>query len=209
MLYSHFVRDGTMQTYNLDGGAFLRMLNGGVDSIKANSKKINDLNVFPVPDGDTGSNMTKTFEAGFLEAKSIPQNQRKSLADVTQKMSHGMLLGARGNSGVILSQIFKGIQLELKNYSTVNAEQLLKAYEKGVEQSYHAVVNPVEGTILTVARLASQTAQKTARTTNEVPVFWKSVYDSAAEALANTPEMLPILKKARVVDAGGQGLMYI
>lgn len=209
MLYSHFVRDGTMQTYNLDGGAFLRMLNGGVDSIKANSKKINDLNVFPVPDGDTGSNMTKTFEAGFLEAKSIPQNQRKSLADVTQKMSHGMLLGARGNSGVILSQIFKGIQLELKNYSTVNAEQLLKAYEKGVEQSYHAVVNPVEGTILTVFREATEYTKKNLKRDSTIEDFYKTHIEGAKLILPKTKEILDVLKDADVIDSGGAGYLCI
>ena len=198
-----------MQTYNLDGCAFLRMLNGGVDSIRANSKKINDLNVFPVPDGDTGSNMTKTFEAGFLEAKSLPQNRRTSLSDVTQKMSHGMLLGARGNSGVILSQIFKGIQLELKNYSTVNAEQLLKAYEKGVEQSYHAVVNPVEGTILTVFREATEYTKNKLSAGSSIEDFYKTHIEGAKLILPKTKELLEVLKSADVIDSGGAGYLCI
>ena len=115
-----------MDTKALNGEVFFRMLSGGLKNLKANSKTIDDLNVFPVPDGDTGSNMTSTFAAGFAEAEA---NRSEKIGEVAQKLAHGMLLGARGNSGVILSQIFKGIQLGLSGYDSVNVTQLLAAYE--------------------------------------------------------------------------------
>jgi len=198
-----------MNTYKLNGAVFLRMLNGGVDSIKANIDKINDLNVFPVPDGDTGSNMTRTFEAGFLEAKELPLEEAEKLSLLTQKMAHGMLLGARGNSGVILSQIFKGIQLGLKNYSSVNAVELLKAYEKGVEQSYHAVVNPVEGTILTVFREATEYVKKNLTENTSIEDFYKLHLEGARLILPKTKELLDVLKAADVIDSGGAGYLCI
>ncbi|MCQ2591886.1 MAG: DAK2 domain-containing protein [Treponema sp.] len=203
----------------LTGEVFLRMLSGGVSNLKINSKTIDDLNVFPVPDGDTGSNMMRTFETGFLEAKDFfdenASNSEVILGDLAKKLSHGMLLGARGNSGVILSQIFKGIQLGLQNCEEANVEQLIKAYEQGVQQSYHAVVNPVEGTILTVFREATEYAKSKICSDHEagkencIEDFYKYHLEGAKIILPKTKEMLPVLAEADVIDSGGAGYLCI
>ena len=201
--------DDFMETKELDGEIFLRMLSGGSKNIRANSKSIDDLNVFPVPDGDTGSNMTRTFETGFIEAGKTETAEKKNLSAVAGKMAHGMLLGARGNSGVILSQIFKGIQLELTKYSSVNALQLVAAYESGVKQSYHAVVNPVEGTILTVFREATEYAKTKITEASSIEDFYKAHIEGAKISLPKTKEILDVLKEADVIDSGGAGYLCI
>lgn len=198
-----------MDTKELNGHLFLRMLSGGAKNIRANSKTIDDLNVFPVPDGDTGSNMTRTFTAGYEASASVDEDSKEILSEVANKMAHGMLLGARGNSGVILSQIFKGIQLELKNHSSVNVQQLIAAYESGVKQSYHAVVNPVEGTILTVFREAVEYAKQKITAESSIEDFYKAHVEGAKIILPKTKEMLPVLKEAGVIDSGGAGYLCI
>lgn len=195
-----------METMVLNGEVFLRMLSGGLKNLRANSKTIDDLNVFPVPDGDTGSNMTKTFGTGFDEAQKSPSVK---INEVTGNLAHGMLLGARGNSGVILSQIFKGIQLGLSQYDEVNVSQLLAAYEKGVEQSYHAVISPVEGTILTVFREATEYTKKSIHENSTIEDFYKAHVLGARIALPKTKEILQALKDADVIDSGGAGYLSI
>lgn len=195
-----------METVQLDGELFLRMLAGGAKNLRANKQTIDDLNVFPVPDGDTGSNMTRTFETGLEEAKKV---QSKKISDIANNLSHGMLLGARGNSGVILSQIFKGIQLELQKYDDVNVMQLLSAYESGVQQSYRAVVTPVEGTILTVFREATEYTKKTIKAESTIEDFYKAHVLGARIALPKTKEILQALKDADVIDSGGAGYLCI
>lgn len=195
-----------METMVLNGEVFLRMLSGGLKNLRANSKTIDDLNVFPVPDGDTGSNMSKTFGTGYDEAQKSPSVK---LNEVVGKLSHGMLLGARGNSGVILSQIFKGIQLGLSQYDEVNSNQLLAAYEKGVEQSYHAVISPVEGTILTVFREATEYTKKCINENSTIEDFYKAHVLGARIALPKTKEVLQALKDADVIDSGGAGYLSI
>ena len=195
-----------MDTKALNGEVFFRMLSGGLKNLKANSKTIDDLNVFPVPDGDTGSNMTSTFAAGFAEAEKF---QSKKIGEVAGKLAHGMLLGARGNSGVILSQIFKGIQLGLSGYDSVNVTQLLAAYEKGIEQSYHAVVKPVEGTILTVFREATEYTKKCLNESSTIEDFYKAHLLGARIALPKTKDILQALKDADVIDSGGAGYLSI
>lgn len=195
-----------MDTKALNGEVFFRMLSGGLKNLKANSKTIDDLNVFPVPDGDTGSNMTSTFAAGFAEAEKF---QSEKIGEVAEKLAHGMLLGARGNSGVILSQIFKGIQLGLSGYDSVNVSQLLAAYEKGIEQSYHAVVKPVEGTILTVFREATEYTKNCLNENSTIEDFYKAHLLGARIALPKTKDILQALKDADVIDSGGAGYLSI
>lgn len=195
-----------MDTKALNGEVFFRMLSGGLKNLKANSKTIDDLNVFPVPDGDTGSNMSSTFAAGFAEAE---KHQSEKIGEVAEKLAHGMLLGARGNSGVILSQIFKGIQLGLSGYDSVNVSQLLAAYEKGVEQSYHAVVKPVEGTILTVFREATEYTKNCLKESSTIEDFYKAHLLGARIALPKTKDILQALKEADVIDSGGAGYLSI
>ena len=195
-----------MDTKALNGEVFFRMLSGGLKNLKANSKTIDDLNVFPVPDGDTGSNMTSTFAAGFAEAE---KHQSEKIGEVAEKLAHGMLLGARGNSGVILSQIFKGIQLGLLGHESVTVPELLAAYEKGVEQSYHAVVKPVEGTILTVFREATEYTKKCLKDDSTIEDFYKAHLLGARIALPKTKEILQALKDADVIDSGGAGYLSI
>ena len=191
----------------ISGKLFRDAIINGAVCLENDRQKVDELNVYPVPDGDTGTNMSMTIGAARKELELLSDDV--SISKVADTAASAMLRGARGNSGVILSIIFRGFSKAFKDLESAGCVHFSNALEHGVDAAYKAVMKPTEGTILTVARLASQTAQKIARTTNEVPVFWKSVYDSAAEALAKTPEMLPILKKARVVDAGGQGLVII
>ncbi|MBQ5990394.1 MAG: DAK2 domain-containing protein [Oscillospiraceae bacterium] len=191
----------------ISGKLFRDAIINGAVCLENDRQKVDELNVYPVPDGDTGTNMSMTIGAARKELELLSDDV--SVSKVADTAASAMLRGARGNSGVILSIIFRGFSKAFKDLESAGCVHFSNALEHGVDAAYKAVMKPTEGTILTVARLASQTAQKIARTTNEVPVFWKAVYDSAAEALAKTPEMLPILKKARVVDAGGQGLVII
>lgn len=176
-------------------------------TIEKNRRIIDELNVYPVPDGDTGTNMSMTMSAARLELSVLPENV--TVADVAEKAAAAMLRSARGNSGVILSLLFRGFAKGLSGMTTVNGRDLANAMEIGVNAAYKAVMKPTEGTILTVARMGAQQAQMTARDNNDpVSVFAQAVA-AAEEALSRTPEQLPILKKAGVVDAGGKGLVMI
>ena len=178
-----------MSTSRLDGKILKQMLIGGAESIRSNMTEINDLNVFPVPDGDTGTNMTKTIEGGLSE---IVSGNSESVADVISKFAHGMLLGARGNSGVILSQIFAGIKEALDKYDTVGARELAEAYKSGIDKSYSAVNNPTEGTILTVFRESVEYAAKNINSDSSLEDFYRLHIEEAKRSLERTKDLLPV-----------------
>ncbi len=176
-------------------------------TIEQNRKKIDELNVYPVPDGDTGTNMSMTMTAA-RRALSVLSDD--SLIDeVAEKAASAMLRGARGNSGVILSLLFRGFSKGLAGIEEANGQDIANAVEIGVQAAYKSVMKPTEGTILTVARMGAEQAQLTARENHDPVAVWEELCKAAAEALDKTPEQLPILKKAGVVDAGGKGLLTI
>lgn len=188
----------------INGAMFKEMLLFGTVSIAQAQQAINDLNVFPVPDGDTGTNMSLTIQTAAQELKKIEPATVDQAASVT---ASALLRGARGNSGVISSLLFRGFSKALQGKKTADAKDLVQALEKGVEGAYKAVMKPTEGTMLTVARVASEEAA--ASGIADAVELWQLVCTAAQRALDNTPEQLPVLKKAGVVDAGGQGLVYI
>ena len=176
-------------------------------TIEKNRKAIDELNVYPVPDGDTGTNMSMTMSAARRELMVMPDSS--TVSEIADKAASAMLRGARGNSGVILSLLFRGFSKGLAGLETAEGTDLANALEIGVQAAYKSVMKPTEGTILTVARMGAQQAQLTARENNDPVVVWEETCKAAAEALAKTPEQLPILKKAGVVDAGGKGLLTV
>ena len=171
-----------------------------------NAEFINSLNVFPVPDGDTGTNMSLTIESG---AKAVAQNNSDSVGDLTESLAKGMLMGARGNSGVISSQLFRGVYKATQGMKTLNAQELANAFSNGVATAYKGVMKPVEGTILTVARIGAQEGANKANETDDVAEVMKAIVEGAKRALKSTPDLLPVLKQVGVVDSGGQGLLFI
>lgn len=190
----------------LNGKDFKSLVISGAKCLRDNIDEVNNLNVFPVPDGDTGTNMCHTIEGGINEIMDI---NSESLKDICKPLSSGMLLGARGNSGVILSQIFRGICKGLQDKEEVNAVELVKAYELGVKQAYGAVVTPVEGTILTVFREATEYAASKVDYTSSINDFFHFHLEEAVRSLKNTINLLPVLKEAGVIDSGGAGYVYI
>ncbi len=187
----------------LDGILFARMINSGAANLKAHAKEINDLNVFPIPDGDTGDNMLMTMMGGVHHDTSSCE----SLCEMADRVSSGMLLSARGNSGVILSQFFEGIKNGFSGLQTADTKEIGEAFRQGVRQAYSSVMTPTEGTILTVVREATEYACE--QNTNTPEAFLEAFIDEAKRSLARTPELLPVLKKAGVVDSGAAGLIYI
>ena len=179
----------------------------GAASISNNRRAVDELNVYPVPDGDTGTNMSMTMGNAMRELEVMNDNCTASAAADTAAAA--LLRGARGNSGVILSLLFRGFSKAFKGKNEIGCADLANALELGVKGAYKAVMNPTEGTILTVARLASEKASQLAPTAENEVQLWSAVCDEADKALAQTPEMLPVLKKAGVVDAGGKGLIII
>lgn len=177
------------------------------NNINSFRKEVDAMNVFPVPDGDTGTNMSMTIDAAAREAKLLPDNADISV--VAEKIASALLRGARGNSGVILSLIFRGFSKALKDVKEADGKDLAAALRSGVDAAYKAVMKPTEGTILTVIRIGADQAHKAAKNGQDVLSVWEAACKGADEALANTPNLLPVLKKAGVVDAGGQGLVYI
>ncbi len=191
---------------DLDGKTFKQMLVYGAASLRKNIEIVNNLNVFPVPDGDTGTNMKMTFDSGL---STLTWDKDEGIGSVSEKFAQGMLLGARGNSGVILSQIFKGISNGLIGKETVNAMELGQAFSEGVKQSYMAVRKPVEGTILTVFREATEKANDNTNIKTSIEDYFNNFLNEGEKVLKKTPELLPILKEAGVIDSGGAGLIYI
>ena len=186
----------------LDGILFARMINSGAANLKAHAKEINDLNVFPIPDGDTGDNMLLTMTGGVHTDFDCDK-----LCEVAQRVSSGMLLSARGNSGVILSQFFEGIKNGFAGLQTADTKEIGEAFRQGVKQAYSSVMTPTEGTILTVVREATEYACE--QNTDTPEAFLNAFIDEAKRSLARTPDLLPVLKKAGVVDSGAAGLIYI
>lgn len=182
------------------------MVLAGAERLSQQAELINALNVFPVPDGDTGTNMNLTMTAGVAELKNKPSSEVGRAAEV---LSKGLLMGARGNSGVILSQLFRGFSRAVAGQQEINVPTFASALRQGVDTAYKAVVKPVEGTILTVAREAARHGESIARRTEDIVEWMTEVHDKAAETLARTPDMLPVLKQVGVVDSGGQGLVFI
>jgi len=183
-----------------------RMFLAGAKNLEAKKEWINELNVFPVPDGDTGTNMTLTILSAASEVSALENPTMKTLA---KAISSGSLRGARGNSGVILSQLLRGFTKTIEHYDTVDAPAFAKAFEKGVETAYKAVMKPKEGTILTVAKGAADKALEIAEDCRDLSSFFADVIAHAEHVLSRTPDMLPVLKEAGVVDSGGQGLVEV
>ena len=177
----------------------------GANNIANQRTRVDELNVFPVPDGDTGTNMSMTVGAARRELEALPDTC--TVAEASKTAASAMLRGARGNSGVITSLLFRGFSKALKGKTEADAADLANALQMGVDAAYKAVMKPTEGTILTVTRLA---AEKAAQCTGmEIPAMWDATLEAAREALADTPNLLPVLKKAGVVDAGGQGILFV
>nr|WP_245301434.1 DAK2 domain-containing protein [Virgibacillus natechei] len=182
------------------------MVLSGAHHLTNNAKRIDALNVFPVPDGDTGTNMNLSMTSGANEVKKLNSNNISEVADAFAK---GLLMGARGNSGVILSQIFRGFSRGMEKKSTLTAKGLANAIDSGVASAYKAVMKPVEGTILTVAKDAAKEAVEVAQKENDVIALMEDVVKEAKASLKRTPDLLPVLKEVGVVDSGGQGLVTI
>ena len=190
----------------LGGSLFAKMLRGGASELNSKAEEVNKLNVFPVPDGDTGDNMSMTIKSGVSSLENIDTDD---LAEVLKVASRGMLLGARGNSGVILSQFFAGMAKGLENIETADAKELGQALEMGVQQAYTSVMTPTEGTILTVAREAVEFAVSRLNSKSTVQSLFSDLVNEMNASLQRTPEILPMLGEAGVVDSGGAGLLYI
>ena len=187
----------------MNGVMFADMLRAGAINLRTHKQAINNLNVFPIPDGDTGDNMLLTIMGGI----DIINNETSSLSEVSRRVADGMLLSARGNSGVILSQLFEGIAEGVENLEAADSQQFGNAMRCGVQHAYNAVMEPTEGTILTVARCACEYAA--AQECADLEEYLDDFLAEANRTLDRTPEMLPVLKKAGVVDSGGAGLIYI
>lgn len=182
------------------------MVEAAATRLGKQAEYVNSLNVFPVPDGDTGTNMGMTMDNG---AKAVSDQTASTVGEVGQILSKGLLMGARGNSGVITSQLFRGFGQSIKGKIELDGKDLASAFQSGVEVAYKAVMKPVEGTILTVSRGAATAAIKKAESTDDAVEVMRAALEGAKAALAKTPEMLPVLKEVGVVDSGGQGLVFI
>lgn len=192
--------------FMINGEVLKQAIISGANNINSQKEKINDLNIFPVPDGDTGTNMSMTISAA---AAALEEYDGANAGEVAGIAASAMLRGARGNSGVITSILFRGFAQGLKDMEEVNGKNLAAALGIGVDGAYKAVMKPAEGTILTVARMAYEAGVEAAKENSEVEFVWQAICDKANDALAITPELLPVLKKAGVVDAGGKGLCAI
>ena len=190
----------------IDAKLLARMFLAGAKNLEVKKEWINELNVFPVPDGDTGTNMTLTIMSAVKEVNNLEDVQMTSLA---KAISSGSLRGARGNSGVILSQLLRGFTKGIRDLEELDAVALARAVDKGVETAYKAVMKPKEGTILTVARGVADKALELAEDAEDLQTFLEDVLEEGRRVLAKTPDMLPVLKEAGVVDSGGQGLMQV
>ena len=193
-----------MKNRKINGTQFEGMVRNGLAYLRQREKEVNKLNVFPVPDGDTGTNMRLTLENGIEYAKS-----NEVMAHYLKTLSEGMLLGARGNSGVILSQFFKGMQLELARCVVAGPGELRNALIRGYRNAYSAVVKPVEGTILTVFREGIEHIRPQISRATAIEDLLLMYIAEMKKTLAYTPELLPVLKESGVIDSGGQGFIYI
>ncbi|MGY4763220.1 DAK2 domain-containing protein [Paenibacillus caseinilyticus] len=190
----------------MNGQDFIRMVEAGAYRLRTNVDRVNALNVFPVPDGDTGTNMNLTLTSGVEELRRRPSEH---LGKAAEALAKGLLMGARGNSGVILSQLFRGFSKAVSDLPAANSQQVAAAFQNGVDMAYKAVVKPVEGTILTVAKEAAKQGLLSAKRQTSVVSVMADILSKGQEALDRTPDMLPVLKQVGVVDSGGQGLVLI
>lgn len=195
-----------MKVTEISASQFQEMVEAGAKRLQVNAEYVNSLNVFPVPDGDTGTNMNLSMTSG---ATAVVNSASEKVGELANVLAKGLLMGARGNSGVILSQLFRGFSKAILDVDTLNAEDLAKALVHGVETAYKAVMKPVEGTILTVARESAKAGERKARQTDDVIEVMTAVVKYGKKALDKTPDMLPVLKEVGVVDSGGQGLLFI
>ncbi|RKJ30668.1 DAK2 domain-containing protein, partial [Butyricicoccus sp. 1XD8-22] len=191
---------------SLDGLKFAEMVQMGAHHLSQNANFVDSLNVFPVPDGDTGTNMNLSMTSG---AKETQVNAQAHIGKTAQSLAKGLLMGARGNSGVILSQLFRGFGKFIEKESEIDAKSFAGAFQSGVDTAYKAVMKPVEGTILTVAREAAAKAVEVAENETNVISIMETVVKEARLSLNRTPDLLPVLKEVGVVDSGGQGLLFI
>ncbi|EMB53940.1 DAK2 domain-containing protein [Streptococcus mutans] len=191
---------------NITTSLFQGMVQAAATRLGKQAEYVNSLNVFPVPDGDTGTNMGMTMDNG---AKEVSDKPASTVGEVGQILSKGLLMGARGNSGVITSQLFRGFGQSIKNKEELTGKDLAQALQAGVEVAYKAVMKPVEGTILTVSRGAATAAIKKSENTDDTVEVMQAALDGAKAALAKTPDLLPVLREVGVVDSGGQGLVFI
>ena len=190
----------------INGLVLAEMIDLGSKNLAKNAEKINSLNVFPVPDGDTGTNMNLSMSSGAKEtAATVVEN----IGELGKSFSKGLLMGARGNSGVILSQLFRGMSQHIADKKEIDAKEFAEAIQNGVSIAYKAIIKPVEGTILTVAREAAEAGVKAAENTKSVVEVMEAIYAEAQASLKRTPDLLPILKEVGVVDSGGQGLVCV
>jgi len=190
----------------INGDGLMLLFEAGLLWLTTNQQYVNSLNVFPVPDGDTGTNMVLTMQAAFAEAD---QNRSTNVGETGRHFAQGALMGARGNSGVILSQIWRGFSRALDHYETMDTGLLLRAMQEGRNTAYKGVVRPVEGTILTVMKDMTTAAEEALREDSNLSEMLVAIVAAGDVSVKNTPELLPILKQAGVVDSGGMGLFYI
>lgn len=195
-----------MSITSLNGKRFAEMIIQGANHLAANAQMVDALNVFPVPDGDTGTNMNLSMTSG---AKEVQNNVQEHIGKVGTSLSRGLLMGARGNSGVILSQLFRGFAKAIEHKSEINSEEFAQAFEAGVQTAYKAVMKPVEGTILTVAKDAAKQAVTSAARHQDLIQVMEEIVIEANASLKRTPDLLPVLKEVGVVDSGGQGLVFV
>lgn len=195
-----------MKISKITENEFRKMIAVSSNRLNNNAEFINSLNVFPVPDGDTGTNMSLSFASG---AKYVSESTSSSVGELSQALAKGLLMGARGNSGVILSQVFRGFSKNAVAKTELTPADLADALVAGVQTAYKAVMKPQEGTILTVARKAAEAATKTAKTSDDCVEVMEAAYEAAEAALKTTPDLLPVLKEVGVVDSGGQGLTFV
>lgn len=195
-----------MKVTEISASQFQEMVEAGAKRLQVNAEYVNSLNVFPVPDGDTGTNMNLSMTSG---ATAVVNSASEKVGELANVLAKGLLMGARGNSGVILSQLFRGFSKAILDVDTLNAEELAQAFVHGVETAYKAVMKPVEGTILTVARESAKAGERKAKQTDDVIEVMTAVVKYGKKALDKTPDMLPVLKEVGVVDSGGQGLLFI
>ncbi|MCR2820762.1 DAK2 domain-containing protein [Lederbergia panacisoli] len=195
-----------MSITSLDGNQFAEMIIIGANHLSANAKMVDALNVFPVPDGDTGTNMNLSMSSG---SKEVQNNRQEHIGKVAAALSKGLLMGARGNSGVILSQLFRGFAKDIEAKPFLSAEEFAHALEAGVNTAYKAVMKPVEGTILTVAKDSAKKAVEIAKNESNIVIIMENTLQEAKASLQRTPDLLPVLKEVGVVDSGGQGLVCV
>ena len=190
----------------INGKLFADMIIQGAHNLSNNADLVDSLNVYPVPDGDTGTNMNLTITSGREE---VENNLSQSIGELGKTFSKGLLMGARGNSGVILSQLFRGFCKNIEDEKEINAQQFASSFQAGVDTAYKAVMKPVEGTILTVAKDAASAAMTKAEETDDCIEVMEYTIEKAEQSLNNTPNLLAVLKEVGVVDSGGKGLLCV